>query len=511
MKVTITPKEMQMLERTWMARTGVPSALLMEHAAQGIVEALLRHVPATARVLFLCGPGNNGGDGFAAARLWQRQGGQSLLWEPRMVLSRDALLNRDLALAAQVKITRMEDVFPPESDADATFGCPADYPDAVVDALFGTGLSHAIVDDEFLRAIAAVNGLRETGVPVIAADIPSGIDGLTGEVRGMALHADETVCFHRIKPGLLLGEGPAHAGKITMKDILIPAEEGDVSGYQLLEEKDIFDLIPPRPVDCHKGTFGRTVLLVGSPGMAGAAAFCAKACVIAGAGLTTILCRESLLHTLQVLCPEAMCLPLPEEDGALLPEAADIARKALSRADAACVGCGLGRTEDLLPLMEVFRMAPCPVVWDADALYLLSRQPETFPLKEADVITPHWVEGLRLLGESDAAEDLKPLEMLEQLHELLGCTVLLKQPRTLITDGITTCINTEASPALAKGGSGDVLAGVITALMARGTLSSVHAAALGALIHGLAGQRVALQYGENCLTPQRLIEALRVR
>ena len=220
MKVTITPKEMQMLERTWMARTGVPSALLMEHAAQGIVEALLRHVPATARVLFLCGPGNNGGDGFAAARLWQRQGGQSLLWEPRMVLSRDALLNRDLALAAQVKITRMEDVFPPESDADATFGCPADYPDAVVDALFGTWLSHAIVDDEFLRAIAAVNGLRETGVPVIAADIPSGIDGLTGEVRGMALHADETVCFHRIKPGLLLGEGPAHAGKITMKDTI---------------------------------------------------------------------------------------------------------------------------------------------------------------------------------------------------------------------------------------------------------------------------------------------------
>ena len=494
MDVTITPAEMKALERDYMDESGVPGALLMEHAAQGVTESLTRLAPG-GKALFLCGPGNNGGDGYAAARLWRQRGGRSVIWELTDEARGDAAMNRALAQQTGVPIVTLDET------PDALPEC-----DAVVDALFGTGLSHDIDG----TAAALIGLVNDSGLPVIAVDIPSGLDGLTGRARRVAVRATETVTFHRPKPGLLLRDGAAHAGKITVQPILIPADYGDIDGLHVLSPTDIGRLIPPRAANSHKGTYGRCVILAGSPGMAGAAAFCASACVRAGAGLTTILCRESLLTTLQALVPGAMCLPLPEHNGCLLPEAEEIAANALSSAAAACIGPGLGQALDLLPLLRTFSEAECPVVWDADALNLLADHDSLLPLPEHHVITPHPGEAARLIGAAipDILED--PLAALDSLHDLCGCAVLLKGARTLITDGIVSYANLYASPALAKGGSGDVLSGILTALMARNAATSAETAALAALLHGMAGVRAANIHGENCVTPQELIGCIRL-
>ena len=272
-----------------------------------------------------------------------------------------------------------------------------------------------------------------------------------------------------------------------------------------------------RAATVHKSDFGRVVLFCGSRGMAGAAALCANAAMRTGAGLTTLLCRESLLPILQTLAPGATCTPLPERDGLLLPESVEIARRTLAHADVACIGCGLGQASDAMPILRLFAQADCPVLWDADALNLLARCDGFFPLKEADVITPHPGEAARLLDCSTAEITADALSALDRLRGLCGCTVLLKGARTLITDGMYSFCNLFASPALAKGGSGDVLAGIITALLARpfdgyenNRLSSVRAAAYGALIHGLAGIRAAKRHGENCTLPTDLVDCIRL-
>lgn len=505
MKMTITPADMKALETRFMEENHIPGALLMEHAALGVVDTITRYTDK-GTVVFLCGPGNNGGDGYAAARLWAARGGKSQIIEVTEDMHGDALLNRNLAeMNPHILFSSAEDAYYGDPDCDV-----------VVDALFGTGLSRPVTG----AADSLIHFARDAelhGKPVIAVDIPSGIDGTTGKVLGhWAVRATETVTFHCIKQGLLLGDAPDYVGRITVQPILIPPSI-DHDFLYILEPNDLRRFPFERPQTCHKGDFGRVVLFCGSQGMAGAAALCANAAMRAGAGLTTILCRESLLPILQVLAPGAMCAVLPERDGRLLPESAEIARKALDRADAACIGCGLGQAADVMPILRLFAKADCPVVWDADALNLLAKTDGLLPLKDADVITPHPGEAARLLD--CAVDDITgdALSALDRLHELCGCTVLLKGARSLITDGIDTYCNLYTSPALAKGGSGDVLAGIITALLARRDpdrdeclLGSSQAAAYGALIHGMAGIRAAKLRGENCTLPTDVVDCIRL-
>lgn len=507
MLTTITPSQMKTLEGRFMAEYGIPGALLMEHAAAGVCAALARHAPG-GTAAFLCGPGNNGGDGYAAARLWTAQGGKAYIAELTPDVHGDALMNRRLARMMHIPCLSAEDTerLPP---------C-----DMIVDALFGTGLSRA-VDGDAALLIRWANQRHDAGTPIIAVDIPSGIDGETGKCLGDSIiQADETVTFHRIKQGLLLNRAPDYTGQITVHPILIPeGEESNMAfdGLSVLEPRDLSGGLFTRQPTWHKGDLGRVVLFCGSRGMAGAAALCANAAVRTGAGLTVLLCRESLLPILQALAPSATCVPLPEQDGMLLPIAAELARDALARADAACIGCGLGQGSDVMPILRLFAQADCPVVWDADALNLLARYDDLLPLKEADVITPHPGEAARLLDCPTEAVTDDALAALDRLHELCGCTVLLKGARSLITDGISTFCNLHTSPALAKGGSGDVLSGIITALLARRfpaapseRMDSCLAAAYGALIHGLAGIRAAKGHGADSALPGDIVTCIRL-
>ena len=502
MLYTIDPQTMQRLEQDYMRRTGVPGALLMEHAAQGVCQAIARHCTPGAHVLFLCGPGNNGGDGYAAARLWKRQGGQSTIIELTSQVHGDALMNRTLAEQCNIPFMSIADV----SELPACGG--------IVDALFGTGLSRELDDD-----VALLIGMaNQSGKPIIAVDIPSGLNGADGCVYNAVIHATETVTFHRPKTGLYLGAGASTTGRITVHDILIPADWSPVGHFNVLTPDDVARMIPPRPRDSHKGTFGKTVIFAGSVGMAGAAALCAKAAVKTGSGLTILLCRESILPILQTLCPAAVCVPLPEENGRLTAEAVHVAEKHLTTDAVAVIGCGLGQTDDLLPLIEAFRYAHCPVVWDADALNLLAQHPEMLPLPPyaQHYITPHPGEAARLLGQSVMKiTSTNMLDTLYALHQTTGASVVLKCARTLIQTRGRTAVNPIGTPALSRGGSGDILSGMIGALLAQRERTTLHATCpeilqLACYLHAAAAIRAERRLGEYCVTPEDVIDNIRL-
>ena len=508
---TLLPEEMKALESDYMKATGVASILLMEKAAQAVADAVARHVPQSAAVLFLCGPGNNGGDGYAAARLWAERGGRAAIWELNSNAHGDADTERFLARQASIPIRLLRE----EDTAESL--CPASF-DAVVDALFGTGLSRP-VEGAARRLIGEVN---RSGLPVVAVDIPSGLNGATGEELGGvggAVRAAETVTFHRPKPGLYLRQGCVCAGRVTVAPILIPADWGAVEGLSVLEEKDLAQLIPDRAADAQKGVFGRSVLFAGSTGMAGAAALCAMACVRAGAGLTTVLCRRQVLPVVQTLCPGATCVLLPEAEngsGKLLPEAADMVRSVLRDASRAAIGPGLGQDVTLLPILRAFREAECPVIWDADALNLLALPGEAaslLPLKPQDIVTPHPGEAARLLGQSVPWVTGHPLEALRALHRRCGCAVILKGARTLMTvDGEHCAVNAAGTPALAKGGSGDILTGVLAGLprLPKASAPRLEDLQTAVLVHALAGQRAAEACGVHSTAPEDVVRCIRV-
>ena len=289
-----------------------------------------------------------------------------------------------------------------------------------VDALFGTGLSRPL-EGAARAACEALNALAEAGVPVVAVDIPSGLNGETGQVMGAAVRACETVTFHRPKPGLYLGQGPDCAGEITVADIGLTAPEAaaldDADGMRVLERGE--RLLPPRAKTAHKGSFGRVVLWAGSRGMAGAAAIAATAALRAGAGLVTVACPDDVVDVVQTLCPCATCAPLPMDDEDAAWEALSAA---LERADAMGAGCGLGQGPMAAALMERLlrflhgRALPC--VLDADALNLLARRPAWLADGAAIVLTPHPGEAARLLGVSTA----------EILADVPGAAVRIRRP-----------------------------------------------------------------------------------
>ena len=484
---TILPSEMKELESSFMDEFHIPSILLMEHAAQHVVSAISRHVHRQSPVLFLCGPGANGGDGYCAARLWQSGGGSSRICELSAHVAGDSLVNRTLAIQAGCSLLPF---------SPSVF----DGVSLIVDSLFGTGLSRPLQGESLSFLTAA----KATGLPVIAVDIPSGLDGATGRSLGPVLNCCETVTFHRPKPGLYLLDGPRCAGKVTIAPILIPKLYGNFSGMSLFEASDLDDLIPPRSADAHKGTYGHTIIFAGSEGMAGAAVMCGLAAIRAGSGLTTFLCTPSLLPYLQLLCPQATCKVLPDDR----VKSVSYARDLLQHADRAVVGCGLSQSEDNLPILGAFREASCPVVWDADALILLSLHPSLLPLPSNAVITPHPGEAARLLGVSVQKVTQDPLSALYALKEKTNAHVLLKGPRTLML-GESAAMNPIGTPALAKGGSGDILAGILAALIGR-TDHLLHAMQCAAYIHVRAAQAAASVSGEDCVTAQDVIQHIQL-
>ena len=490
---TISPQDMREMERAFLEGTGYPSILLMEHAAQAVVDALSAYAKAGSRVLFVCGSGNNGGDGCAAARLWMQRGGQADVWllSPSQMKG-DAGVNGCLlnSCGAPLNVLYSE---APEVPGDCA---------AIVDALYGTGLSRELDG----AALSAVRRINESGLPVVSVDIPSGVDGATGQVLGDAVRARETVAFHRAKHGLLLYPGRAYAGKLTVADIGILPEWDGAQGIDVLEEADACALLPVRPADGHKGTFGHVLSVAGSEGMAGAAALCARSALRAGAGLVTAACPFAVLGTVQAqaLCATAKVVA----DGAALDAgAADMLAELAKGKAALAIGPGLGREEGAWLAIEALVRSDTPKVVDADALYLLAKYGGGVGANT--VLTPHPGEMARLCGTTVQAVLDAPVELAQQLAADMNACVLLKGATTVIAHGEDVAMNVTGCDGMGTGGCGDVLTGTIAALLAQG-MSVWDAARAGAYYHGRAGEAAQARLGARGVTAWDVCEALRI-
>ncbi len=473
MKRIITPERMRALERDYMQGTGTPGAALMERAALAVAEALLSMTPDGA--LFFCGPGNNGGDGYAAARLFAKRGRQACVWtvDDPYALSGDARENMLRCRMAGV----------PVRYATPPFGAPPAGCGAVVDALFGTGLSKPL-EGRHADAVRWINGC---GLPVLAVDMPSGTPALMAR-------ATATVTFHQMKPCHVFHPGRVNAGDVTVADIGIPYVDSP-DDFMLPDDADIAALLPPRAPDAHKGDAGHALIVAGSFGMAGAAALCANGAMRGGAGLATVACPEAVIPVVQALAPCATCVPIKD--------AAEAARGKRSIA----AGPGLGRSCEAGDVLSALLPVEMPQVWDADALNWLAEHPAS--LGECFVITPHPGEAARLLRTDVAAIVADPIAAAEALHQSYRCTALLKGAVSVIVGGGRRALNATGTPGMATGGCGDVLTGLIAAFLAQG-LPPFDAARAAAHLAGRAGERAAALRGVRSMLATDLLDAIRI-
>lgn len=513
---TILPQDMKRVEARMMAGTGTGSLTLMERAATHLADAAAPLLRGGGRLLAVCGPGNNGADGLAAARLLMGRmpALQTTVWklagEPSPETAEQWARLKPLMARVQA-VALADDAPPPPLPKDVT---------CALDAMYGTGQSRPLAG----AALAVARMLNAAGAPVVAVDIPSGLDGATGQVLGGAAGGDAvratvTVTFHRPKQGLFLGDGLDLCGRVVVGDIGIPAAWDDADGLAVLNAGD--RLLPARRRNSHKGDYGRVLLLCGSFGMAGAAAIAATAALRAGAGLVTVACPGGVVPAVQALCPCATCLPLPDADAAAGPEAAAgeayaLLRPLLFQADVLVVGCGLGQgawAQTLLEKITGWLTAHhTPAVFDADALNWLAAAATHLPrLPEHIVLTPHIGEAARLLGTNADAVLADQPAAARALRAKYGGAVALKSASTVLACADGEAINLYGTPAMAKGGSGDALAGIIGAMLAGREaygLSGVRLLQTACALHGLAGLTAAETRGERGLLATDLCEAL---
>ena len=505
MKLT-TAAQMKELDRQAIEERGIPSLDLMERAAAGVAEAalaLLPQRPGKCRGAALCGAGNNGGDGIAAARLLFLKGLKirAFLVGDYEKLTPDALEETRRLSECGVELERFDPA--DESQRAWVLGC-----DVVVDALFGVGLSRPIGEDTPFAA--AVDWMNESRAAVVAADIASGLSADTGAVLGRAVRADRTVTFTLPKIGQAVGEGVLLSGEVEVRDIGIPADlvRGLVCKAQTVEKEFAGAALPLRRADGHKGTFGKVLVIGGAVGYTGAPYLAVAAAVRTGCGLVSLGVPAAIWPVEAVKCTSAMPFPLPDKHGKLSPKAKEEILRRAADCGAVAIGPGLGRGSGVTELvLDLLREIPKPVVLDADGINALAGHMDVLDARQGriTVLTPHDGEFARIGGDLSAGDRLGAARTFAAAH---GCILVLKGHRTItaVPSG-NALVNTSGSSALAKGGSGDALTGIIASLLAQGA-SPVQAAAAGVWLHGRAGEKAAGRLTEYGVTPEDVIAAL---
>jgi len=463
---------------------GVPGMVLMENAATRVVDAIRGAFPDTRRILILCGPGNNGGDGFAAARHLHNGGLDvqvCLLGDPAK-LSPDATTNHRLAKNFGVPMAVIED-----DDLSVVESLLEDWPtDLVVDALLGTGTDRPLQG----RYANLVDTVAASGLPVVAVDVPTGLNGASSEIPGSHLPADLTVTFGALKICHTLPPACISCGEVAVVDIGIPPATIEAgASLRMTEIEDIALMLPPRSPDAHKGRFGHLLIVAGSTGRGGAVAMAAKSAVVAGSGLVTMAVPEPVVPVVDAACLEAMTHSLIADDsGAVAGEKGleDILGNMTAIAAGPGWGTGSGAKATLDWLLDNW---DGPLLLDADAINLLAGAPNRLAGREIPtVLTPHPGELARLLGRSTQDVVANRLGAAREAARCAGAVVVAKGYGTIIAepDG-QAWVNPTGDVSLASGGSGDVLTGAIGALLAQG-VDPIRAALIGCWLHGRAGE-----------------------
>jgi NAD(P)H-hydrate epimerase len=484
--------EMRACDAWAIERDGVPSLDLMERASIGLARATARRALPGLPVRVVVGPGSNGGDGLAAARLLRAEG--------RVVDVLAATPLERLRGDAAVQLERLPGPSPVAFEPARLEGSGA-----VVDALLGTGFAGE-PREPVASAIAAIAG---QGAAVVACDVPSGVDASTGEIAGPAVRADATATFHGSKPGLHVAPGALHAGDVEVVEIGIARGAPAARAVGLISAR-VLALFPRRQRLGTKFASGVVAIAGGSRGLAGAPAMAALAAQRAGAGYVQVALPASVAPAVESRLLEQMTRALPEDDGAHVPAGVAVLSELAERAGALVLGPGLGRSDTALAFARSAATAiDVPLLIDADGLNAHAERLETLRARRAaTVLTPHAGELGRLLGRPSGEVDAHRLACAREAAERSGAVVLLKGDDTIVAaPGGPVAVSPGASPALATAGTGDVLSGLVGALLAKG-LEPFEAAALGALGHARAGRRAAARRGADHVVASDVIEAL---
>jgi NAD(P)H-hydrate epimerase len=501
MQRALTAAQMREAEQAAEMRHGIPSALLMENAGRGLADVARSLAGPHGRFTLLCGPGNNGGDGLVAARFLRETGARVAVGLIGELAKLTPDCGRNLTALAGYGVFPL----PLERLPDLGPG------DVVVDALFGTGLSRA-PSGAYAEAIGRIARWREAGAKVVAADVPSGLQGDTGEAFEPCVTADVTVTFGFLKRGQVLEPGASLCGELRRVDIGIAGEAAKaITGAELrvVEEADARGALPVRRSDTHKGTYGHVLVVAGSRGKSGAAALVARAALRSGAGLVTVATRSEVLEAILGHVPEAMGLPL-EASGPLGPDDLEALVAAAENKDALVNGPGIPRGPETGALIgELLSRIDCPAVLDADALNAVATDLSVLRRARGPlVLTPHPGEMARLCGRSTKELQAQRVDVARQFAMGFGVTLVLKGARTLTAhpDG-AVYVNTSGNPGMATGGAGDALSGLCGALLAQG-LRLPEAAWTAVYAHGLAGDLAAQKRGQLGLIASDIIKGL---
>ncbi len=487
----VTAKQMQDMDRLTIESFGIPGRVLMENAGRGATRMLIERFPGIfqKKVGIFAGRGNNGGDGFVIARYLQEMGIKTTVYllARKDKVKGDALANFKLLSPINVPVVEM-----PDPDAFINNKTSILHQDLLVDAILGTGLK-SDVKDYFKQVIEFINGLKR---PVFSVDIPSGLDSDNGLPCGACVKADATATFGFAKTGHFLFPGAKYVGDLEVIDIGIPAHirKKVNPGQYLLTEDTVENYLKPRAFDAHKGSVGHLFVIGGSPGKTGAAAMAAISAMKSGAGLVTLGVPESLHPVLETMCLEPMTYPLAEtKDGLVCESSFDKIMDLLSDKKCIAIGPGLGAGTSLKKLVcRVVAESRIPVVIDADGLNNLAGNLDVLKTAKAPIIlTPHPGEMARLISSTPKTVQGDRIKCAREFAIDFNVHVVLKGARTIIAhpDG-NVYINTTGNPGMASGGMGDVLTGIIGALIAQG-YTPESAAHTGVYLHGAAADTLA--------------------
>lgn len=504
----VNSREMKQIDARAINEYNIPGIVLMENAGIRTVEVIeeILHGSAGKTVLILVGKGNNGGDGLVIARHLMNAGAQVLVFalSGPEVLPPDARTNYEILRKMGGQICELRQ----DADLDS-FMLGLLNSDLIVDALYGNGFKGSLNDFE-ARLADMVNRSKK---PVVAVDIPSGVDADTGLVNGTAIKAAHTVCFALPKIGLVLEPGKDYAGSLRIADISIPRSllSDDQLKTNLITADMISPMIKPRPAESHKGTYGHALVVGGSAGLTGAVVMAAYAALRSGAGLVTAALPASLAPVVDGVMTEVMVAPLPESGEALIGlEAVAVLLNLMGTVSVAAIGPGMsGHTEATAVMRHVLERAGIPLVIDADGLNALVGNTDIFKDRQVPIVlTPHPGEMARLTGKSIAEIQANRMEIARYYAMEWGVTLVLKGNKTVVADPFGNLyINTIGNPGMATAGSGDVLCGIITGLIAQG-LKASEAAIAGVYLHARCGDRVAEQKGQRGLIAGDMIAAL---
>ncbi|HEV7509569.1 MAG TPA: NAD(P)H-hydrate dehydratase [Thermoanaerobaculia bacterium] len=504
----LTAESMREVERAAIEELGIPSLVLMENAAIGVVEALCQAYGEADSVAVFCGPGNNGGDGLAVARHLAVRGFEVRIFlvTGGRTLEGDAGVQLGICRRSELPILEIasREVLPSAREAAAE--C-----DVVVDALFGTGLARP-VEGLFAEAVQLIN---ELDAPVVAVDLPSGLAASQAQPIGLHVVADLTVTFAAPKVAHVFPPASEAVGEMVVTDLGIPPRlvddlEEETGDLHLLRAEELADLLPDRDPESHKGDYGHALILAGSPGKAGAAILAARAAVRSGAGLVTVAVPEPILQTVDLGSIESMTLGLPAAaSGQIAERAADVVLEAAEGKAVLALGPGLGQDPaTFAAIRRIVQECPLPLVLDADGLNAFAGRAGELKSRRAEtILTPHPGELGRLLGCSTARIQEDRIAAARGAAEETGAIVVLKGHQTLVASGTAVFVNPTGNSGMATGGVGDVLTGILAGLLAQG-LDALDATLLAVYLHGLAGDLAADRLRAGNLAADDLIRIL---